>query len=173
MRILALLPLCLFIALVIILGVRLLTTPPPPSATSPMRGKPLPSFALPSLMEENALLTSQALPKNSAYLVNFFASWCVPCQAEHPLLMQLKEQGVVIYGINWKDDQKAARAWLARLKNPYRAIGVDQSGRTAIAFGLTGAPETFLIGADGTIHYHHLGPLTEEVITHHIQPLLP
>lgn len=96
-------------------------------------------------------------------LVNVWASWCGPCRAEHPLLMQLgQDERLRIAGLNYKDKSENARRFLGNLGNPYDAIGVDPNGRSAINWGVYGVPETFLIGADGKIHYKHVGPITPQ-----------
>lgn len=106
-------------------------------------------------------------------LVNFFASWCVPCLAEHPLLVGLARSGEVrLVGINYKDKTEDATAWLKRHGNPYARIGADREGRTGIDFGISGVPETFIIDKDGRIAYQHIGPLTAEAIEDKILPLI-
>ena len=113
------------------------------------------------------------LAQGKPTIVNIFASWCVPCLEEHPMLMALAEEpGMRIYGINYKDDPASARRFLGRYGNPYDRVGTDSSGRTAIDFGVYGVPETFVISGDGTIAYRHVGPLTEEAITTKILPLM-
>ena len=105
-------------------------------------------------------------------LVNVFASWCVPCRIEHPLVARLAEQGVVVHGINYKDRPEAARAWLGELGDPFRHVGVDADGRTAIEWGVYGVPETFVIDRDGRIAYRHVGPLQPHDVEEKILPLL-
>jgi cytochrome c biogenesis protein CcmG/thiol:disulfide interchange protein DsbE len=106
-------------------------------------------------------------------LVNVFASWCVPCRVEHPILMRLAEKdGVQIYGINYKDDAVAARRWLDQLGNPFARIGVDGNGRAAIEWGVTGVPETFVIDRDGRVRYRHVGPIQARDLDATILPLL-
>ena len=104
-------------------------------------------------------------------LVNVWASWCVPCRQEHPLLMALAEQaGVTVAGLNYKDKTENALGFLGRLGNPYAFAGADNSGRAAIEWGVYGVPESFVVGADGTILYKHTGPLTPEAIETEILP---
>ena len=106
-------------------------------------------------------------------LVNVFASWCVPCRAEHPLFMELSRTGEVpIYGINYKDPPDQAEAWLAELGDPYTRIGADLDGRVGIDWGVYGIPETYVIAADGTIAYRHVGPVTRSDIGETIMPLV-
>ena len=105
-------------------------------------------------------------------LVNYWASWCAPCRVEHPHLTALAEEGVPIYGINYKDDPEKAMAFLAELGNPYLAMGADESGRTAIDWGVYGVPETYVIDAQGRIVLRYAGPLTPEVMESRILPAL-
>ena len=106
-------------------------------------------------------------------LVNFFASWCVPCLAEHPLFLRLKERdGAVILGVAWKNKPDEARAWLARLGDPYARVEFDENGRRGLDWGLSGVPETYLIDAAGIVRLHFRGPLTERDVTEAILPLL-
>jgi cytochrome c biogenesis protein CcmG/thiol:disulfide interchange protein DsbE len=105
-------------------------------------------------------------------LVNFFASWCAPCLAEHPLFERLKSrEGAVIIGIAWKDKPEATRAWLARLGDPFTRLGFDQDGKIALDWGLSGVPETYLIDAQGIVRLHFRGPITERDLST-ILPLL-
>src|SRR3546814_1897837 len=111
-----------------------------------------------------ALPISADLAGSGVVMVNFFASWCVPCRAEHPHLTAfVEETGIPLYGINHRDKPEDAAAWLAELGNPYRRIGADP-GRAAVEWGVTGVPETFIIDGEGRIRYHHRGPLVPEVI---------
>lgn len=106
-------------------------------------------------------------------LVNFFASWCTPCLAEHPLFLRLKERnGAVILGVAWKNKPDEARAWLARLGDPYARVEFDQDGKRGLDWGLSGVPETYLIDAQGIVRLHFRGPLTERDVTESILPLL-
>jgi len=102
------------------------------------------------------------VPAGKPVLVNFFASWCTPCLAEHPLFTRLKErEGAVIIGIAWKDKPDATRAWLKRLGDPFARIGVDQDGKLALDWGLSGVPETYLVDGQGIVRLHFRGPITE------------
>ncbi len=106
-------------------------------------------------------------------LVNFFASWCVSCRYEHPLLMSLADQKVIpIMGINWKDKPGDGAAWLSRNGSPYNRIGDDDKGKTAIDFGVTGAPETFVIDKKGRVRYKHAGPISQKDWQTVFQPLI-
>lgn len=157
-----------------------LQTGDPSRLPSALIGKPVPEFTLPPLdglkgtdgAEIESFATSD-LARGEPTIVNVFASWCVPCLEEHPMLMALAERsGVRIYGINYKDDPASARRFLGRYGNPYTRVGVDASGRTAIDFGVYGVPETFVISSDGKIAFRHVGPLTEEAIAARILPLM-
>lgn len=105
-------------------------------------------------------------------LVNFWASWCGPCRAEHPLLMDLNEGGIPVIGINYKDTPANAEGFLAELGNPYDLIAADTSGRTGIDWGIYGVPETFLVGADGEILVRFPGPLTRDAFAKRLQPVI-
>ncbi len=118
-------------------------------------------------------LPSSDLAQGEPTIVNVFASWCVECQVEHPLLLALgKEPGIRLYGIDYKDDTASARRFLGRYGNPYARVGADASGRVAIDFGVYGVPETYVVTGDGKIAYRHVGPLTEDAIKDKILPLL-
>ena len=105
--------------------------------------------------------------------MNFWASWCVPCVQEHPLLVALKERtGVRLYGVNYKDQAAAARRFLGRYGNPFTAVGVDGDGRAAIEWGVYGMPETFVVDGKGRIVYKHVGPITPETLETKIIPAI-
>ncbi|MGE0830711.1 MAG: DsbE family thiol:disulfide interchange protein [Hyphomonadaceae bacterium] len=135
-----------------------------------LEGEPLPAFALPLLSGEGEAAPAQFAGR--PYLLNVFASWCPPCRVEHPLLMQLEAGGVPILGVAYKDRPERTRAFLAELGDPYEAVGMDLEGRYGLEIGIAGAPETFVIGADGRILALHRGPLTEEIIRTRIMPAL-
>lgn len=126
-----------------------------------MVGKPMPALALPELD------TGRPVPiRGSAegpILVNFFASWCAPCEVEHPQLMALKAQGVKVVGVAYKDAPANTQAFLTRMGDPFAARLVDRDGRAGLEFGVTGVPETYLVGSDGMIIAKHTGPLTPDV----------
>jgi cytochrome c biogenesis protein CcmG, thiol:disulfide interchange protein DsbE len=144
----------------------------PSQIPSVMIGRPAPDFDLPPLAAGSLGLKSGAL-KGRVTLVNFFASWCVPCRAEHPLLFTLaQDKRIELDGIAYKNKASDTEAYLAELGNPYARIAVDQPGRAAIDFGLTGVPETFLIDRDGVIRFHEAGPLTEDIIEKRLKPLI-
>ena len=136
--------------------------------------KPAPAFDLPPLegLDRPGLATAD-LQNGEVALVNFFASWCLPCRAEHPLLMGLAESGGVrVLGIAYRDKPEDARRWLGQYGNPYERVGVDDRGRTSIDFGVSGVPETFVIDREGRIRYQHIGPLMASDIEDKIVPLI-
>ncbi|MBI1777974.1 MAG: DsbE family thiol:disulfide interchange protein [Proteobacteria bacterium] len=143
----------------------------PATVPSALIDKPVPSFALGPLVDGKPGFASGDL-KGQVRLVNVFASWCAPCRSEHPLLMRLTREGVVVFGIDYKDDADAARQWLASLGDPFQRIGVDRSGQAAIDWGVYGVPETFVVDRDGIIRYKQVGPITPEALTATILPLL-
>ena len=108
--------------------------------------------------------TDETLRDGNVKLVNFWASWCAPCRVEHPNLEALAEQGVTVYGVNYKDKPEAALKFLAELGNPYTAIGQDDTGRMGLNWGVYGVPETYVIDGEGRIVMRHAGPITQRVI---------
>ncbi|MGD9616854.1 MAG: DsbE family thiol:disulfide interchange protein [Alphaproteobacteria bacterium] len=164
-----LLPVVLFALLAVVLrgGLGRDTTILP----SPLIDQPVPVFALPPISGDGAGFASADL-QGKVSLVNVFASWCVPCRAEHPVLNALATSDrVPIYGINYKDKPNAARAFLAELGNPYLRIGADD-GRVGIEWGVYGVPETFVVDRRGRIRYKHVGPLTRADLDRTILPLI-
>lgn len=138
---------------------------------SALLGNPVPDFALPPVLGREEGLSTQDLIGHVS-LVNVFASWCVPCRAEHPLFMELNATGEVpLYGINYKDPPDQARAWLDELGDPYARIGADINGRAGIEWGVYGVPETYVI-ADGTIAYRHVGPITRSILEETLLPIV-
>lgn len=145
---------------------------------SALIGKPAPTFNLPALdgLKDTPGLSTEDLRKGQVSIVNIFASWCVPCRQEHPVLMAmardgaLKEKGVEIYGLSYKDEPANALGFLREGGNPFQRVGVDPAGRTAIDFGVYGVPETFVIKGDGTIAYKFIGPLTPSAVATTLLP---
>lgn len=166
-----LLPALIFVVLVGVFMSRL--GEDPSRIPSVLINRPVPEFALAPLPERGAPLSSADL-KGQVSLVNIFGSWCVACLVEHPVLMKIKESGAVpIHGIDWRErDPADAVRWLQKHGDPYDRIGYDGDSRVAIDFGVTGAPETFVVGADGVIRYKHIGPVTEEVWEDTLKPLI-
>jgi cytochrome c biogenesis protein CcmG, thiol:disulfide interchange protein DsbE len=139
---------------------------------SALVGKPAPAVDLPGLADGARRLTLAEF-KGQLVAINFFASWCLPCRAEHPLLKQITaEFGVPVIGIAWKDKPDDSRTFLDELGDPYVATGTDENGRTGIDFGITGVPETFLVGADGTVLYRFAGPLSPEGLREQLAPAI-
>jgi cytochrome c biogenesis protein CcmG/thiol:disulfide interchange protein DsbE len=139
---------------------------------SALLNKPVPDFALPPVLGREEGLSTQDLIGHVS-LVNVFASWCVPCRAEHPLFMELSATGEVpLYGINYKDPPDQARAWLDELGDPYDRIGADVNGRAGIEWGVYGVPETYVIAPDGTIAYRHVGPITQVILQDTLLPIV-
>lgn len=164
------LPAALFVALVIAFASGL--TRDPRLLPSALIGRPAPDFALPGLFDKAQGLSRADLAGHVS-LINFFASWCVPCRQEQPVLMALSRRpGVVIDGIAYKDKPEDARRLIVQSGNPYRRIGVDSSGRTAIDFGVYGVPETYLVDPSGEIRYRQVGPLSEADVEAKILPLI-
>ena len=146
----------------------------PRAIPSVMIDKPVPEFDLAPIegMEGPGLKTAD-LTGGQVTLVNFFASWCVPCRVEHAFLIELVERdGVRLFGINYKNEPEEARAWLAELGNPYAQIGADTSGRAGIEWGVYGLPETFVIDKQGRIRYRQAGAINRPILENTIRPLL-
>lgn len=139
---------------------------------SPLINKAAPDFVLPRLDDPMQSVSREAL-LGKPYLINVFASWCIACGEEHPVLMSDGRQiGVRLIGYDYKDEPADAKAWLAQHGNPYDTVIADREGRTAIDFGVYGAPESFLVDAQGVIRYKHIGPLTPEVIASELRPAI-
>ena len=162
-----LIPVVIVLALGIFLGLNL-GRPQQAVVKSAMVGKPVPEFALPGLAAEGPGLASADLAGGGPVLVNFFASWCLPCRVEAPQLQALREAGVTLHGIALRDAPDDVRGFLARHGNPFTRIGMDQEGKLAIAFGSSGVPETFLVDGRGIIRAQHIGEIREE----HVAELL-
>jgi len=164
------LPLAVFCAMAVILGIGL--TLNPREVPSPLIGKPVPEFSLPPVQGRTLGLATADL-KGQVALVNVFASWCVACREEHPVLLELGNKGIVpIHGLNYKDKPADARAWLDALGDPYTRTGADISGRVGIDWGVYGVPETFVVDRNGVIAYKHIGPITPKALQDTILPLV-
>lgn len=145
----------------------------PDLVRSVLIGKPVPEFTLPPVEGLDVPGFSTQDLDGEPTLVNVFASWCVPCRAEHPLLEAIKaETGIRLYGINQADAPENARAFLAELGNPYDAVGADRDRRVSIDWGVYGVPETFVVDADGVITYKHVGPMTPQTIEREVLPAI-
>lgn len=166
-RLLFLLPVVAFLALVAAFGFGL--TQDPAKLPSQLIDKPLPPFDLPGIAAGPGIASTSL--GGEPLLLNVFASWCVPCQAEHPVLARIAGEGVPVYGIAWKDKPADSAAMLARLGNPYRAVASDENGRTGIDLGITGVPESYVIDARGRVRFKQIGPITPEVWEAKLKPL--
>jgi len=161
------LPVIIFIALLLCLWLGLgRDTNLLPSA---LLEKPMPVFTLPDL---NNQPLSEKQWQGKVALVNIWATWCLPCRTEHPILLKLAEQGVTIYGLNYKDDYQDALLWLNQRGNPYQSVARDVGGLVAIDWGVYGVPETFVIDKKGNIRYRLVGILTEEAWQKQLKPLM-
>jgi len=170
---LALLPLAAFLALAAVFLSQLLSGRDASVVPSALIGAIAPETSLPPLEGIELPGMSSAGFAGKVTLVNVWASWCAPCRAEHPLLMELaKDERIVLAGLNYKDTPENARRFLGGLGNPFDAVGVDGSGRTAIDWGVYGVPETFLVGRDGKIIYKHVGPFSAETMRDDLMPAL-
>ncbi len=143
----------------------------PDALPSTLEGRGAPAVVVTPLGNE-PVFGDADLRGGEVRLVNFWASWCAPCRAEHPILEQLAAEGVTIYGVNYKDKPPAALKFLDDLGNPFAAIGADESGRMGIDWGLYGVPETFVIDGKGRVVLRFAGPITERVLTTDIYPAI-
>jgi cytochrome c biogenesis protein CcmG/thiol:disulfide interchange protein DsbE len=165
-----LIPLAAFLALAVVLAVGLKLDPR--EVPSPLIDKPAPKFALPRLDDAQKTIRLDDL-RGKVWVLNVWASWCVACREEHPLLVEFARKKVVpLYGLNYKDQREDALRWLARFGNPYDASLHDLEGRVGIDFGVYGVPETFVIDQNGVIRLKHIGPITPDVLATKIEPLL-
>jgi len=163
-------PLALFVALLVFLAIGL--TRDPRDVPSPLVGKPAPAFTLPQL-HDPAKNFSTADMKGRVWLLNVWASWCVSCREEHPLLVEFAKSGAApIVGLDYKDGNEDGKAWLARFGNPYTFAVVDADGRVGIDYGVYGVPETYVIDQAGIIRMKHTGPITPEALKTQILPLI-
>jgi cytochrome c biogenesis protein CcmG/thiol:disulfide interchange protein DsbE len=166
-----LLPVVLFMALAGYFVLALRPDRDPNFLPSAMIDKPAPAFDLASL--NGGTNVSVAGLKGQVVVLNFFASWCVPCRLEHPILMRLaSKEHLPLYGIAYKDRVDASRQILSQLGDPYRRIGVDADGRVGLDFGVYGVPETYVIDRSGQIRKRFVGPLTAETVDRELLPLL-
>ena len=163
-------PLALFVVLLGFLGVGLNLNPR--EVPSPLINKPAPDFALPRLDDPSQTIALKDLA-GRVWMLNVWASWCVACREEHPLLVDYSRRATVpLYGLNYKDGRDDALGWLARYGNPYTASLSDTKGLVGIDFGVYGVPETFIIDKQGVVRFKHIGPVTPQVLRDRIEPLL-
>jgi cytochrome c biogenesis protein CcmG/thiol:disulfide interchange protein DsbE len=162
-------PLAIFILLVGFLAVGLRLDPR--EVPSPLIGKAAPAFDLPLLQQPGKRFAPGDM-RGKVWLLNVWASWCVSCREEHPLLVELSKKGVLpILGLNYKDKGEDAQRWLAQFGNPYQLSVVDADGRIGIDYGVYGVPETYLIDGNGVIRYKQIGPITVAALEQKILPL--
>ena len=169
-----LLPLLAFLGLAGLLfaGIRLAQERPADRLPSVLIGKPAPTFELAGLRDGEAAITTAQF-RGRPWLLNIWASWCAGCRIEHSLIERLAQRDdVVMVGLNWKDERSDALRWLAQFGDPYDAIAADPDNRAGIDYGVYGAPETFVIDAEGIIRHKFVGPLTEADVTGTLLPLL-
>lgn len=165
-----LLPLLVFVVLAVFLAIGLKRDPH--EVPSPLIGKPAPAFDLPQLAAPEQRLTTQDL-RGQVWLLNVWASWCVACREEHPLLVEAaKTHHLKLYGLNYKDKRDDALAWLKNFGNPYVLAISDTEGLVGIDYGVYGVPETFVIDKQGVIRYKQIGPVTPEALRDTLLPLL-
>ncbi len=165
-----LIPLAIFVVLVAFLGLGLGLNPR--EVPSPLIGKPAPAFQLAQLHQPDRSF-AQIDMLGKVWLLNVWASWCVSCRQEHPLLLELANSNAVpLYGLNYKDQRDEALTWLAQFGDPYALSISDRDGRVGIDFGVYGVPETFVIDKAGVIRYKQIGPLTPEALKDKILPLV-
>ncbi|HYJ42389.1 MAG TPA: DsbE family thiol:disulfide interchange protein [Steroidobacteraceae bacterium] len=158
-----LIPAAIFLALAGVLYVGVVHSPNKSTMQSALLGKTVPDFSLPVLDNPGMNLTNTQLA-GRPWVLNVWGTWCAACRDEHPVLLDIAKQNVLpLVGLDWKDEDDAALEWLKQLGNPYSVVVADRDGRTAINFGVYGAPETFFIDADGRVQYRHVGAMTAEV----------
>ncbi|MFM2050903.1 MAG: hypothetical protein RL682_1394 [Pseudomonadota bacterium] len=163
-------PLVVLVALVFFLGAGLKLDPK--EVPSPLIGKPSPVFDL-TRLDNAAVRIRRDDMLGKVWMLNVWASWCVACRDEHPLLLEFSRKKLLpIYGLNYKDDRLAGLKWLRNFGDPYDASLFDQEGRIGIDFGVYGVPETFIMDRDGIVRFKHIGPITPDVIRTQIEPLV-
>ncbi len=165
-----LLPLGIFIALLIFLGIGLRLNPR--DIPSPFIGKPAPAFKLTQLHAPDKTISPQDM-QGQVWLLNVWASWCVSCRQEHPVLMDFAKANIVpIVGLNYKDGREDGTGWLRQFGNPYLTSAFDNDGRVGIDYGVYGVPETFVIDKRGVVRMKYTGPLTREAVEQKLLPLI-
>jgi cytochrome c biogenesis protein CcmG/thiol:disulfide interchange protein DsbE len=166
------LPVVVFLALATVLYVGVRHSPNKSSMVSALLGKPAPAFELPVLGQQQVFNSRELAGR--PWVLNVWGTWCVECRAEHDTLLAIAREGrAPLVGLNWKDDDAEAQQWLTELGDPYSVVAVDKEGRTAIDFGVYGAPETFFIDAAGMVQYRHVGVMTPEVWQREFAARLP
>ena len=165
-------PLGVFAALCVVLGVALLRAPDKQFVKSALLGKPAPDFVLPELLKPGSTVDSRQFRGRWA-LINVWGTWCFECRAEHEQLLAIQRSGkAAVVGLNYKDKDDAARSWLAELGNPYEAVAVDRESQTALDYGVYGAPESFLVNPQGIIVYKVVSAITPALWQDKLLPLI-
>ncbi len=144
----------------------------PHSVPSMLIGKPIPEFSLPGQPSGAGFSSADVIASKRLALVNFFASWCIPCIQEAPVLMQLKQKGTPIWGVAYKDKPGDTADFLKRNGDPYTRIARDEPGTVAINFGLYGVPETYLVDGSGIVRWRWAGGLSDDVVSQYLNPLM-
>jgi len=159
-----------FLAFVVLLGVGLQLNPR--EVPSPLIDKPAPAFTLPQLQDPAKSFSPQDM-RGQVWLLNVWASWCVSCREEHPVLVDLARTGLVpVYGLNYKDKRDEGLAWLKQFGNPYTLSAMDAKGQVGIDYGVYGVPETYVIDKKGVIRYKQIGPVTPGILENKVLPLV-
>lgn len=143
----------------------------PDALPSSLEGRPAPAVEV-TLLGSKPVFEDKVLREGGVKLVNFWASWCAPCRVEHPNLQQLADEGIPIYGVNYKDKPENALGFLNELGDPYTAIGADENGRMALNWGLYGVPETYVLDGSGRIVLRFAGPITPSILESTIRPAI-
>jgi cytochrome c biogenesis protein CcmG, thiol:disulfide interchange protein DsbE len=165
-----LLPFTAFIALVVLFAFGLNPSRDIHALPSPLIGKPAPAFTLTDVLDSSRSVSNATL-KGQVYVLNVWGTWCAECRVEHPELLAIAQQHVLpMIGLVYMDERDKAKQWLEQLGNPYQAVAFDNDGRTAINWGVYGAPETFLVDAHGRVIYKFISPMTQEVWEHEFLP---
>lgn len=167
------LPLLAFMAFVGLFALPLIQGKNPAQRLSPLLGKPVPQFNLPSAIGGAGFSDKTLKDAQGPAVINFFSSWCATCREEQGVLKALADEtGVPVYGVDYKDKRQDVEAWLARNGNPFKAVGADPDGRAAIEWGVYGVPETFIVDKGGIIRAKYTGPLSEAFYRAQVKPLL-
>ncbi len=172
-RVMSILPVGIFLGVALLLLAPFVLELNPRLLPTALLDKPAPQFDLPpieGLPETLGFSTADLMGQPS--VVNIFASWCLPCLAEHPLITRLADEGYAVYGIDYRDEAKYVIRWLERHGNPYARIGFDEDARGSIEWGVTGVPETFVLDRDGNIRHKIVGPMTPAILRREVLPLL-
>ena len=160
---LLIIPSILFLSILLTFFYLLIIERDPSAIPSNLLDKNIPKFETESLLRKERFISSKEFG-NEIILVNFFATWCLPCRDEHIYIKRFSnEKGIRVIGINYKDNPKKAIQWLKNLGNPYSNVPIDKNGRIAIDWGVYGIPETFIISSEGIIKYRHVGPVTKKI----------